>query len=158
MNEFIIKEHNKLVQPEDTVLFLGDFKFYDGTFREYLNNLNGQFIFVKGNHDSITQLKKEKIAYHESIKLTVNSKVKIFLTHNPENAKRGINLVAHVHEKWQVYADDYKFMINVGVDKNDFKPHNLKDLLQTFLVHKGLRPGDPFWVELELGDYRINMG
>lgn len=153
MNEFIISKHNELVKPEDTVIFLGDFKWYEGTIKEYLNNLNGHFIFVKGNHDSSKAFKKEKIPYHDFLKIKINNKLNVFLTHNPENAKKGLNLVAHVHDEWFTCISGNKTMINVGVDKNNFRPHDLKELIRTFKIID-----DIFFIEIDFGTYKINMG
>lgn len=46
----LIANHNKLVTPDDTVYHLGDFSFAPPI--PYLEQLNGRFIFIWGNHDS----------------------------------------------------------------------------------------------------------
>ena len=53
MNEELIKQHNKLVRPDDIVYNLGDFTFQSvkGAV-EILKRLNGRHRFVCGNHDS----------------------------------------------------------------------------------------------------------
>jgi len=150
MNETIINNHNSLVSPEDTVIFLGDFKFYPNTVREFLDRLNGHFIFVKGNHDSSRDFKKAGIKLHKNLTIKVNDKWQYFLVHNPENAKKGNNLVAHVHEEWSFKNEKDKYMINVGVDRNDFKPHKLQTLI--------LGDSDIFFVTIDFGDYKINFG
>src|ERR1035437_8492230 len=52
MTEAMIRSHNELVKPEDTVYHLGDFTF--GTTSDViklLRRLNGNYKFVYGNHD-----------------------------------------------------------------------------------------------------------
>jgi len=64
MNEEIIRRWNERVKPEDTVFFLGDFCFKSGSDRgegepvkaqEYIKQLNGNIIFIKGNHDCFSK-------------------------------------------------------------------------------------------------------
>ena len=58
MNETIINNHNSLIQDEDDFYFLGDFSFTNKKItREYLNRINGQLYFIKGNHDYKDTLK-----------------------------------------------------------------------------------------------------
>ncbi len=50
MNEFIIKQHNSIVKPNDSVYFLGDFVIN----RRYLylaSRFNGKKTLIMGNHD-----------------------------------------------------------------------------------------------------------
>lgn len=51
MNEDIIKLHNELVQPDDTVYCLGDFSFAVRPVELYSERLNGKKKLVPGNHD-----------------------------------------------------------------------------------------------------------
>lgn len=52
MNEILIQNHNKLVLPQDTVYFLGDFLNPKGKHpQEFIKRLNGNFVFIQGNHD-----------------------------------------------------------------------------------------------------------
>lgn len=52
MNEALITNHNSVVKPGDTWYHLGDFCF-GGSDRipKHLKRMNGQKIFLKGNHD-----------------------------------------------------------------------------------------------------------
>lgn len=51
MNEVLLKAWNEVVKPEDTVYFLGDFCFNPQKALEWLSKLNGEIIFISGNHD-----------------------------------------------------------------------------------------------------------
>jgi calcineurin-like phosphoesterase family protein len=51
-DEMLIKNWNKLVRPEDTVIVAGDVKMCGNTYaKECLARLNGKKILVRGNHD-----------------------------------------------------------------------------------------------------------
>ena len=58
MNELMIERFNAKVSRSDTTYFLGDFAW--GEPNQFLDRLNGKFIFIKGNHDA-------RIPDHEKI-------------------------------------------------------------------------------------------
>jgi calcineurin-like phosphoesterase family protein len=68
----------------------------------YLSQLNGRFIFIKGNHDD-----------NNSLKTCIRSAViefggkEILLVHDPADGNTGyeVNLCGHVHEAWKVHKD-----------------------------------------------------
>lgn len=53
MKEQIIKNHNRLVKPEDLVVHVGDMFFYHRPeeMKEVLDQMNGRKVLVRGNHD-----------------------------------------------------------------------------------------------------------
>ena len=55
MNDYIISNHNSVVNDDDIVLILGDFSFKTGIDRltELISELNGHKFLVMGNHDNI---------------------------------------------------------------------------------------------------------
>ena len=110
MTEKIIKNHNAIVKPKDTVFFIGDFCFRnspggkegEGELNKaeyYINRLNGRFIFIKGNHDRNNSLKTPI----ERIVIKYGGK-RICMVHNPihEDTNYELNFVGHVHEKWKI--------------------------------------------------------
>lgn len=151
MNNEIIRRWNERVQPGDIVYFLGDFCFRntdggksgEGTttrYEEFRKQLNGDIVFVLGNHD-----------YNNGLKSKINSLVlefggmEVFCCHNPADAHPDykLNLCGHVHEKWK--SQERKifgkktFIINVGTDQWDFRPISIQDVLceyQTYLNSK----------------------
>jgi len=141
MDTTIIKRFNERIKPDDTVFFLGDFCFRnspggkdgEGTTnnaKHYLDQLNGSWIFIRGNHDNNNSLKTiiESLIIHSCGR-------DIYLCHNPENVNEDfeINLVGHIHEKWKFKKLSKKsYMINVGVDVNNFYPKKLSELLNEF--------------------------
>ncbi len=142
MNSEIIRRHNSRIKPNDTVFFLGDFCFKNSKNRgeginlkaeHWINKLNGNIIFIKGNHDSNNSLKTiiEKIIIYYSGKY-------FCLVHNPEyvDIDVPINLVGHVHDKWKFkrIRKGFSFTdaINVGVDVWNFYPITINEILKEY--------------------------
>jgi len=127
MNEAIIERHNGRVGKHDTVYFIGDFCFYTSTVLvlSLIERLNGNFVFVKGNHDNNNKI--HTIA--NSIEIESYG-MKIQLVHRPQDITEGYDfyLVGHVHEKWKFREN----MCNVGVDVWDFYPVDLKQILKAY--------------------------
>ena len=141
MNETIIRNHNNRVDLDDVVYHIGDFCFRnssggkegEGTnnkAKDYYKQLNGQIIFIKGNHDRNNSLK----TITERLVIGYGNH-RINLVHNPEmaNFNYKINFVGHVHEKWKfkrLTLEDGRTTdcINVGVDVNKFMPVTFEEL------------------------------
>ena len=140
--DYIIKQQwNKRVKPEDTVFHLGDFCFKNQNEKNIIQELNGNIIFIKGNHDRKqpchTVTKSATIYY---------GKRDIYLVHDPRWANSMmLTLCGHVHEKWK-YRNTHKLssaenkyrmggtviyypIVNVGVDVWDFMPITLDEIL-----------------------------
>jgi len=131
MNTTMIKNFNEVIKPEDTVFFLGDFCFKNSPGGKegeglnikadhYIKQLNGNWIFVKGNHDRNNSLKTciEKIYIK-------HGGYRICMVHSPQHADPTceLNLCGHVHNHWQIKRlSKESLLYNVGVDVHDFKP------------------------------------
>ena len=140
MNEAIIANHNMRVKPEDTLFMVGDFCFRNSPggkegegeiykFDYYRARLNGNIVFIKGNHDNNnstkTPIEKVVIRYGGQ---------RICMVHNPIHADSSypINFVGHVHGAWIIkeldatwkstQLNEKSIMYNVGVDVNNFRP------------------------------------
>lgn len=132
MNEELIRKWNERVKNEDLVFHIGDFGFGKKAF-ELRKRLNGDIIFIQGNHDR-----------HNAIKTKINNIVikigrdYINLVHNPQYAdsKYKINLVGHVHNNWECKKIRTSFgftdCINVGVDVNNFQPVTYNELMKKY--------------------------
>jgi len=155
MNDYLIKKWNERVKEEDTVFYLGDFCFKTGqegiglSAKEYINKLNGNIIFVSGNHDKNNSLK----TIINSIIITI-AKKRILLIHNPidlfkipkyENVVDFV-FCGHVHEKWKVrLKGQFKHknktnkipIINVGVDMWNFHPIKFEEINKEFYKTAG---------------------
>lgn len=144
MDQFIINNWNKTVNPEDTVYHLGDFGLnckYD-KFKKYLSQLNGKIILIQGNHDDSKTVKKLAdeglLTLHEvGIKLKLNKQV-MWLSHYPMEIGERPNkfsIHGHIHSQQSTYINQ----INVGVDstymshKDIGTPIDIEELLEDIL-------------------------
>lgn len=106
MNNAMRDNWNKVVSKEDLVYILGDFmwKFKDEDFN-FVKNLNGRKILIKGNHDKAVHNKKFKNLFENIVdyKKIKDGDKTVILSHYPmiayENsyAGRSIHLYGHVH-------------------------------------------------------------
>lgn len=134
MNETIIANWNEVVLPTDTVYHLGDIAVHfvrpekqaHQDILEVLQRLNGNLVFIKGNHDSRALFKylaknnyeingQPKFSFHDVGVLFKYDHRQYYLTHYPLMlgiAPKIINLHGHIHH----YAVNVKENINVGLD------------------------------------------
>ncbi len=140
MNFKLIRNWNERVKPEDTVFIIGDFIFTNSpggkpgegehvSVKTLLLKLNGNKIFLEGNHDSTNMVTN----HIQKIVIDYGGQ-KMNMVHDPEHAdyRYPINLVGHVHEKWQIrrYRNGELFTdcINCGVDVWGFAPVNWREI------------------------------
>jgi calcineurin-like phosphoesterase family protein len=124
MDNEIIKRHNEIVKPEDTVYHLGDFTLKGTQVAEnYIRRLNGKHIFINGSHDYWNKELKD------IIELKVNDKY-IVLCHYPMRSwprsfHGSIQLFGHCHGSLKPEGKQ----IDIGVDTHDFYPYSLEEIL-----------------------------
>lgn len=126
MNETLILNWNKTVPENGTVFHLGDFCFCGPTkAKEILNQLNGQIILVKGNHDYDSTLKLFDEVYPQ-LHLNIENK-SIYLNHFPFASfpDKCYQLFGHLHSNSEIYS---KNQYDVGVDNNNYKPVSWKQI------------------------------
>lgn len=139
MNKRLIKNINERIKSEDMVYFLGDFCFYRGIEggnkkpKEIMKQLNGNWIFVKGNHDKNNGL-NTKI-----IQMTLNlSNIRINCVHDPIHVSVNypLNIVGHVHGAWlfNEYHENNKktFIVNVSVENWNYAPVEFNEILKIY--------------------------
>lgn len=130
MNKELIQRWNSKIEEEDKVLYLGDFSF--GNPKVFIEQLNGDIIFIKGSHDNkINTILRECIIHYGG--------VDFYCAHRP-TPKFKFNLCAHVHEKWKIKRVGPRVIVNVGVDVWDFYPVDINEILK-FLASEGVRIG-----------------
>jgi calcineurin-like phosphoesterase family protein len=144
MDAEIIRRWNERVKPEDTVIHNGDFCFYarnekrgEGSvvkFKDWRGLLNGNIIFIGGNHDK----RSNGIVSHISSMVLYFGKKEIWVTHKPQNMNTAyqINFTAHSHDAWDhrfVYDGEKKIiLINVGTDQWNFYPQTVQEILDKY--------------------------
>ena len=146
MNDTLIANWNARVAPDDQVFHIGDFCFKnsaggkegEGLIHKasyYTDQLNGNIIFIKGNHDRNNSVKT--IIENLVIKYGPHY---VNLVHNPEhcNTNFSINLVGHVHEKWVFQRifnpseNRYTDLINMSVDVWNYKPVSFEEIYSQY--------------------------
>jgi calcineurin-like phosphoesterase family protein len=127
----LIKNWNNTVSEEDTVYYLGDFQFNNQ--RDYKEELKGNIVFIRGNHDKNTKIKS--LVESMIIKLRQYT---VMCSHVPiwdnKDISDNVNffLNAHVHEEWKHFKINDRYTINVGVDQWEFRPVSIKKLIKYY--------------------------
>lgn len=130
MNEQLILNHNRLVKPNDIVIWGGDIGFGNiNHINNYLDRCNGYKILILGNHDlfrdgKIYNLKVDEI--HPCLPLTIGN-IQFLFTHYPFNnvPERCINIHGHIHTH-KAFTPQH---INISVEQIDYQPINIKTIL-----------------------------
>ncbi len=116
MNKILIGNWNNIVRPKDNVYFLGDLAYGKGSKSTdyWLNKLNGNITFIKGNHD-----RSDKIDFYEN-KIVEYRGERFYLVHRPDEIPsdwKGWSIIGHVHnndlENFP-FINYKKKIINVG--------------------------------------------
>ena len=136
VDNFIIKNWNKVVKKDDLVIVVGDVSLTK-TGLKNLNKLNGEKWLIKGNYDTskkdggtakfdITDDLLSEYFTKVVDELEINiGKEKVYINHYPTNGKKDMfNIVGHIHGTWKVQRN----MINVGVDAWHFTPVSEKQI------------------------------
>ena len=148
MNEAIVSNINSMVTDEDILIIVGDISFgnHDST-AEFLKRINGQKKLVWGNHDAKF---RESVQFHTQKKLMgvvwtgdylefdhkfQDKKYKIVVSHYPfltwnRSHHGSINCHGHCHSH-----HDSRYLqgpnvrqIDIGMDGNFMKPHDMDDI------------------------------
>jgi len=117
MNQAIVANWNDTVGPDDTVLFLGDLAFYYGdiTTHDWLHALNGDIVYIRGNHDGA-----KAIDYEEDYVLETEQR-RYYCTHRPRDIPEEWNewaIHGHVHNN----NLDHHPLINTATNRINVTP------------------------------------
>lgn len=138
MNKELIRRWNERVKKEDFIYVLGDFCFRNSTDKngngvkikaqEWIDQLNGNKIFIQGNHDRNNTLKTKLT----SAIFTYNKRI-YYLSHQEEDVPYcyapNIALVGHVHHHWKIKRNSYNnVLVNVGVDVWNYYPVTIQEI------------------------------
>jgi calcineurin-like phosphoesterase family protein len=140
MDETIIANWNNKIKKGDIVFFLGDFCLTKSSEAPnsikrasdyYRSQLNGDIIFLKGNHDKNNQCK----SIIESIIINHGGK-RIYLTHNPKFAKKEFewNFTGHCHGNFGTFRklEDKSTIIDLSVDCWNYTPVNINEINEAY--------------------------
>ena len=142
MNQIMIRKWNERIKKDDLIFHIGDFCFKyapsespdapKNSFEIIRPKLNGNIIFIVGNHDLRNGVK----SIIESLVIKYGGK-RIYLTHNPKFAKKEfeLNFCGHVHEKWKFKRLGKKsIIINLSVDVWNYYPVNINEINQALSI------------------------
>lgn len=143
MNEVIVKNWNKVVQPEDTVYLLGDIMLNDNSKGiKLLKSLKGHIHIIRGNHDTETRCELYETCWNvdkvDYVTMFKYNGINFYCSHYPtitENFGEEfklktavINLYGHTHQKTNFYNDAF-FMYHVGVDSHNCTPVSIEQII-----------------------------
>lgn len=149
MNRELIARHNSVVGKKTTCYILGDFAWTTNVnkMKELVDQLNGQIIIVKGNHDP-TARKLLQAGFHnvlENHRTYVQDFGDVLLSHFPFKGTEEGEVQRYPHKR---ITDDgetlllhghvhthYKFrerQINVGCMHWDYTPQRFEDILAAY--------------------------
>ena len=144
MNNTMIANWNSKVKKGDIVFFLGDLAFCSQQKRiDLINELNGRIYWIEGNHDHLTELKKDRImnntdnilnfSSYEFIKVQFKGqRHEIVLCHYPFhswNKKHFGSIHLHGHSHGMSNGKIEGRILDVGVDCHNFYPISLDEVL-----------------------------
>ena len=142
MNEELIKRWNSKVSKESTVIFNGDFCFGNAKiFYECYDRLNGNIIFVTGNHDK--NIPKE-IRKNDVVEFSYRDKY-FFCSHYAHRVWNlshhgSIHLYGHSHGSLE--DDINSLSMDVGIDcHKNLEPFSFEEVLE-FMSKKTFKPID----------------
>lgn len=120
MNEVLISNHNSLIGDNDMVVHVGDFTLQSfERAMEYLDQLKGKHIFLRGSHDYWLK----KVTPVQDIYERKFNDIYIIACHYPMRTWPRSH-----HGSWQVHGHSHGMLSSigkqwdVGVDNNDFMP------------------------------------
>ncbi len=137
MDEFMVKAWNDVVRPQDKVYHLGDVVI-NRKFLSILSRLNGHKKLIRGNHDIFPI--KDYLMYFEEVYAT-RLLDHFIMSHIPLSetcltARYGVNVHGHLH----AHEIDSPLYLNVSVEKTNFAPIELPDVLQMIEAKQGQYP------------------
>ena len=153
MNRKLIENWNNVVKPDDLVFHLGDFAFGgQPLWRSIREQLNGNIILIKGNHDDRNLKNGCKVLFdgvYDQVKFYIENRC-IYLNHYPFLCYGGsyrseedavFQLFGHVHSGPNSTGLDndrlkmlFPYQYDVGVDNNNYTPVSCEQIKE--IIHE----------------------
>ena len=153
MNQKLIENWNNVVKPDDLVFHLGDFTFGgQPLWRSIREQLNGNIILIKGNHDDRNLKNGCKVLFdgvYDQVKFYIENRC-IYLNHYPFLCYGGsyrseedavFQLFGHVHSGPNSTGLDndrlkmlFPYQLDVGVDNMNYKPVSWEQIKE--IIHE----------------------
>ena len=136
MNTTLIENWNSTVGPDDDLLFLGDLTVKSGVAAVYnrVEELNGTWTFIYGNHDTVAPPNIPEPAVCHHYQFTYHG-IPFYAVHDPAEMPqnfRGWVLHGHHHNN---HLDQFPFVhpserrVNVSVELVNYRPLHIDDLI-----------------------------
>ncbi len=131
MDEELIRRHNSVVRPGDTVIHAGDFAFCktrELAEEKYINRLTGQHVFLYGSHDNWMGPRRAPDIHTVQV-----DKQLIVICHYamrvwPRSHYGSWHVYGHTHGQLEPFG----LSLDVGVDCHDFYPVSFLKLRELF--------------------------
>lgn len=136
MDAYLINNWNQVVKPDDTVFHLGDFCMGDP--KKYLKELNGNKVFLLGDHDkNMSGLTKERLVIIRPLNDEYGNQRAITLCHWAmrswyKSHYASWHLFGHHHGRLEPYGLSF----DIGVDCWDFYPVSLDEIAKKMATLK----------------------
>lgn len=128
MNDTLVENWNRVIDPDDVVFFLGDLGHFaeEEAIRRWLEELHGRVVFIEGNHDNPDRY-VDGVHTHQYYILSRGDR-QFCCTHRPENAPEfwdGWIIHGHHHNNW---PEEFPFVnhderqVNVSVELLGYRP------------------------------------
>lgn len=138
MDAELIRRHNAVVGPEDTVIHAGDFTLAGPQFaRRILEQLQGRHVFVRGSHDKWLRKAQSPVLFdpvHEILELVIEGQPVVVCHYAmrvwPKSHYGSWQLFGHSHGRLPPLGKQ----LDVGVDCHDFAPvswHKVVEIMKT---------------------------
>jgi calcineurin-like phosphoesterase family protein len=134
MNETIASNWNDTVRPEDTVYFLGDFALGKNP-SSWQTRLNGNIIFIRGNHDSasLSKITALEIVWEGTT---------LLLLHKPAHSEwfptHDIIIHGHTHKHGKKFYSPKQGVVcaNVNTEFHKYRPRLINEIVGMILNEK----------------------
>jgi calcineurin-like phosphoesterase family protein len=142
MNAALVDRWNATVDEGEEVLFLGDFApFADlGTFLRWFDELQGEVLFLPGDHDDVVPDRSEGLHLFERYSFEAGGH-RFRCVHDPEDGPGNFDgwvLHGHHHDNWPdrfPLVNPGERLVNVSVELLDYRPLAVERLVE--LVDRG---------------------
>ena len=129
MNDMLVEHWNAVVDPDDEVLYGGDLTIRTSAaaLLDWLNELNGEIVFLLGNHDGTVLEELDRVQFVEEFRFEHRG-VPFYAIHDPADDPsnwKGWLLHGHHHNNWPdrfPFVDHDSRRVNFSVELLDYRP------------------------------------
>jgi calcineurin-like phosphoesterase family protein len=129
MNDVLVEHWNAVVDPDDEVLYGGDLTIRTSAaaLLDWLNELNGEIVFLLGNHDGTVLEELDRVQFVEEFRFEHRG-VPFYAIHDPADCPsnwKGWLLHGHHHNNWPdqfPFVDHDSRRVNFSVELLDYRP------------------------------------